>query len=190
MGIGRHIIIRKVWDTLVLTMTCLPWHYLRMIWKKNWGKITKLPDFKQKQQKKQILRHMPLLRHIMPALNKTQFLGRLAALYIFQYWPSKIWLFSQHIFVEPHEKSHVKNFMSNVGPIWLVSMSCPFIFSLHMGWHCIIPVSETKFRLGGYFLNISTDTGLSIITTTLTTLSLTHTFQPFLMMCCSRQVFA
>ena len=37
--------------------------------------ISKLPNFKQKQQKKQILRHMPLLRHILPALNKTQILG-------------------------------------------------------------------------------------------------------------------
>jgi len=51
-----------------------------MIWKFVGGEITKLPNFKQKQQKKQILRHMPLLRHIMPALNKTQILGRLAAL--------------------------------------------------------------------------------------------------------------
>ena len=85
MGIGRHIIIRKVWDTLVLTMTCLPWHYLRMIWKKNWGKISKLPDFKQKQQKKQILRHMPLLRHIMPALNKTQIHGPFAALTLWDF---------------------------------------------------------------------------------------------------------
>ena len=48
MGIGRHIIMSKVWDTLVLTVTCLPWHYFRMIGEK----ISKLPNLEQKEAKR------------------------------------------------------------------------------------------------------------------------------------------